>query len=80
MAPLPHPIGQPVVERQPRLPRQPAVTEAEARDLFTPRRDLRSTVQWSCDFEVTSPDREAVRDLIRQFLTAGVKALHERYG
>jgi Polyketide cyclase / dehydrase and lipid transport len=39
-----------------------------------------SIVQWSGDFEVTSPDRENMRDLVRQFLTAGVKALHERYG
>ncbi|GAB3384509.1 SRPBCC family protein [Amycolatopsis echigonensis] len=39
-----------------------------------------STVQWSSEFEVVSPDYEATRDAVRQFLAAGVRALHERYG
>jgi hypothetical protein len=36
-------------------------------------------VEWSSEFEITADDREAARDLVRQFLVAGVKALRERY-
>ena len=30
-----------------------------------------SIVEWSSEFEITADDREAARDLVRQFLVAG---------